>query len=72
MGSGEILGKLGAGDFGAAGLSACDFSLLCAALPHGLVKDKLIYLIERVFQRGCSPCLASDDRDAFFTSEKPK
>ena len=39
---------------------------------HNLIKDKLIDLIERTFQRESSPYLASNDRNAFFTSEKPK
>ena len=41
-------------------------------LPHNLIKDKLIDLIERTFQREGSPYLACNDRNAFFTSEKPK
>ena len=65
--SGEILDKLKARDFNAAGLSAYDFSTLYAALPRGLVGGKLIDLIERAFQREGSPCLACNDRDAFFT-----
>ena len=40
--------------------------------PHNLIKDKLIDLIERTFQREGSPYLACSDRNAFFTSEKPK
>ena len=53
-------------------MSTYDFSTLYTALPHNLIKDKLIDLIERNFQRGGSPCLARNDRNAFFTSEKPK
>ena len=41
-------------------------------LPHNLIKDKLIDLIERAFQREGSLYLASNDRNAFYTSEKPK
>ena len=37
-----------------------------------LIKDKLIDLIERAFQREGSPYLACNDRNAFSTSEKPK
>ena len=33
---------------------------------------RLIDLIERTFQREGSPYLACNDRNAFFTSEKPK
>ena len=36
------------------------------------VKDKLIDLIERTFQREGSPYLACNDRNTFFTSEKTK
>ena len=47
-------------------------STLYTSLPHNLIKDKLIDLIERTFQREGSPYLACNDRNAFFTSEKPK
>ena len=50
----------------------CVFSTLYTTLPHNLIKDKLIDLIERTFQREGSPYLACNDRNAFFTSEKPK
>ena len=54
-------------------MSTYDFSTLYTTLPHNLIKDKLIDLIERTFQREGSPCLACNDRNAFFfTSEKPK
>ena len=45
---------------------------LYTTLPHNLIKDKLIDLIERTFQRVGSPYLVCSDRNAFFTSEKPK
>ena len=70
--SGEILDKLKARDFNATSLSTYDFSTLYTTLPHDLIKDKLIDLIERTFQREGSPYLACSDRNAFFTSEKPK
>ena len=53
-------------------LSTYDFSTLYTTLPHNLIKDKLIDLIESTFQREGSPYLACSDRNAFFTSEKPK
>ena len=68
--SGEILDKLKARDFNATSLSTYDFSTLYTTLPHDLIKDKLIDLIERSFQREGSPYLACNDRNAFFTSEK--
>ena len=43
---------------------------LYATLPHNLIKDKLIGLIERTFQREGSPYLACNDRNAFFTLGK--
>ena len=49
--SGEILDKLKARDFNATSLSTYDFSTLYTTLPHNLIKDKLIDLIERTFQR---------------------
>ena len=70
--SGEILVKLKARDFKATSLSTYDFSTLYTTLPHNLIKDKLIDLIERTFQREGSPYFACNDRNTFFTSEKPK
>ena len=65
--SGEILDKLKARDFNATSLSTYDFSTLYTTLPHNLIKDKLVDLIERTFQREGSPFLACHDRNAFFT-----
>ena len=48
------------------------FLLFTTTLPHNLIKDKLIDLIERTFQREGSPNLACNDRKAFFTSETLK
>ena len=71
--SGEILVKLKARDFNATSLNSYDFSTLYTTLPHNLIKDKLIDLNERTFQRDGSPYLACNDRNAiFFTSNKPK
>ena len=53
-------------------MSTYDFSTLYTTLPHNLIKDKLINLIESTFQREGFPYLACSDRNAFFTSEKPK
>ena len=46
------------------------FSTLYTTLPLNLIKDKLIDLIERTFNREGSPYLACNDRNEFFTSEK--
>ena len=59
--SGEILDKLKARYFNATSLSTYDFSTLYTTLPHNLIKDKLIDLIERTFQREGSPYLACSD-----------
>ena len=56
--SGEILDTLKARDFNATSLSTYDFSTLYTTLPHNLIKDKLIDLIERNLQREGSPYLA--------------
>ena len=55
--AGEILDKLKARDFNATSLSTYDFSTLYTTLPRNLIKDKLIDLIERTFQREGSPYL---------------
>ena len=53
-------------------MSTYDFSTFYTTLPHNLIKNKPIDLNERTFQRECSPYLACNDRNAFFTLEKPK
>ena len=45
------------------------FSTLYTTLPHNLIKDKLVDLIERTFQRECSLSIAYNDKNAFFTSD---
>ena len=70
--SGEILDKLKARDFNATSLSTYDFSTLYTALPHNLIKVKLIDLIERTFQRAGSPYLACNDRNAFLLQKNLK
>ena len=68
--SGDILDKLKARDFNATSLSTYDFSTLYITLPYNLIKDKLIDLIERTFQREGSHYLACNDRNAFFLLQK--
>ena len=53
-------------------MSSYGFSTLYTNLPQNLIKDKLIDIIGRTFPREGSPYLASNDKNAFFTSEKPK
>ena len=45
---------------------------LLFTLPHNLIKDKLIDLIERTFNREGFPYLVCNGRKVLFTSEKPK
>ena len=58
--------------FRATSWSTYDFSSLYAALPHNLIKEKLLDLIEWTFKRALknygSLYLACNDRKAFFTS----
>ena len=65
----EVLNKLKSRGFRASILSTYDFSTLYTTLPHNLIKDKLVDLIERTFQREGSLCIACNDRNAFFTSD---
>ena len=44
-------------------------SILYTTLLHNLIKDKLVDLIERTFQRECFLYIACNDRNAFFTSD---
>ena len=45
------------------------FSTLCTTLPHNLIKDRLVDLIERIFLKEGSLYIACNDRYAFFTSD---
>ena len=45
---------------------------LLFTLLYLIIKDKLIGLIERTFQREGSPNLACNDRNSFFTLEELK
>ena len=65
----EVLNKLKSRGFRASSLSIYDFSILYTTLPHNLIKDKLVDLIERTFQRVGSLYIACNDRNAFFTSD---
>ena len=47
----EVINKLKSRGFRAASPSTYDFSTLFTTLPHKLIKDKLVDLIERIFQR---------------------
>ena len=47
----KVLNKLKSRGLRASNLSTYDFSTLYTTLPHNLIKDKLVDLIERNFQR---------------------
>ena len=64
----EVINKLKSRGFRAASLSTYVFFTLYTTLPHNLIKDKLMDLIERIFQREGSLHIACNDRHAFFTS----
>ena len=70
--SGEVLNKLKSRGFRATSLSTYDYSTLYTTLPHNLIKEKLINLIEWTFKREGSPYIACNERQAFFTSEDTK
>ena len=65
--SNEVLNKLKSRGFMAFTLSTYDFPTLYTTLPHHLIKDKLIDLIERTFSREKELYLACNDQRAFFT-----
>ena len=65
----EVLNKLKSRGFHASNLSTYNFSTLYITLPHNRIKDKLVDLIERIFQKEGSLYIACDDRNAFFTSD---
>ena len=70
--SAEVLNKLKSRGFHATSLSAYDYSTLNTTLPHNLIKEKLINLIEWTFKREGSPYIACNERQAFFTSGDTK
>ena len=65
----EILNKLKSRGFHASNLSTYYFSTLYTALPHNLIKDKLVDTIDRTFQREGSLYIACNNKNAFFTSD---
>ena len=68
--SNEVLNKFKSKGFKASKLSTYDFSILYTTLPHHLIKDKRIALIERTFYlEKKTPYLACNETRAFFTSD---
>ena len=48
----------------------CPYTIfLYTTLPHNHIKEKLVDLIERTFQRVCSLYIACNDKNTFFTSD---
>ena len=64
--SGEVLNKLKSRVFRATSLSTYDFSTLYTTLPHNLIKEKLINLIEWTFKREGPPYIACNHRLSSF------
>ena len=68
--SGEVLNKLKDIGYQATSLPTYDFSTLYTTLPHNLIKEKLIDLIEPTFYKKEGKLyLACNDKKAFFTSK---
>lgn len=66
--SGEILDKFKINNFQASTVSTYDFSTLYTTLPHKLINDKLISLIQKTFAREKVTFLACNSNKAFFTN----
>ena len=67
--SGEVLSKLKDIGYQATSLSTYDFPTLYTTLPHNLIKEKRLDLIERTFYKKEGKLyLACNDKKAFFTS----
>ena len=70
--SGEILNKLKSKGFLPSSLSTYYFFTFFSTLPHNLIKEKLLKLIEQTFNREGSLYLTCNENHAFFTSEQSK
>ena len=68
--SGEVIDKLKCKHFHASTLSTYDFSTLYTTLPHHLIKEKLIPLIQKTFAREGTLYLACNSKRAFFSDLK--
>ena len=69
---GRVLCKLKSKGIRATSLSAYDFLTLNITLPHNLIKEQLIGLIERAFKKICKTkvcfILLFNDKQVFFIS----
>ena len=70
--SSEILNKLKTKGIQASTISTYDFSTLYTTLPHNLIRNQLIDLIENTFRREKALYLACNEERAFFASEEQK
>ena len=69
----EILYKLKTKGFQASTISTYDFSTLYTTLPHNLIRNQLVDLIENTFRREEEALfLACNEEHAFFASEEHK
>ena len=53
-------------------ISTCDFSTLYTTLPHNLIKNQIVDLIENTFRHEEVLYLACNEEHAFFASEERK
>ena len=68
----EILNKLKTKDFQASTISTYDFSTLYTTLPHNLIRNQLVDLIENTFRREEVLYLACNEECAFLLSKNIK
>ena len=68
----EILNKLKTKGFQAATISTYDFSTLYTTLPHNLIRNQLVDLIENTLRREEALYLACNEEHAFFASVEHK
>ena len=68
----EILNKLKTKGFKASTISTYDFSTLYTTLPHNLIRNQLVDLIENTFRREEDLYLVCNEERAFFASEEHK
>ena len=68
----EILNKLKTKGFQVSTISTYDFSTLYTTLPHNLIRNQLVDLIESTFRREEVVYLACNEERPFFASEEHK
>ena len=67
-----MLNKLKTKGFQASTISTYDFSTLCTTLPHNLIRNQLVDLIENTFRRKEILYMVCNEERAFFASEENK